>query len=136
MIVVAPCSRVAAISDSEEKLGELSCCPTTSVPRCPKLAPGPLGPSALSPFGPATTLVWDEARSRSSLTHQPAHRDGCCTPTELAAFQRWIESGGGVMTTAGYPSDEMSEVANVNRLSNALGVGYSTDAGARAFLQG
>jgi hypothetical protein len=48
------------------------------------------------------------------------------SPDEAAAFQRWIEAGGGVMTTAGYLQDEVTEVANVNRLLAPFGVGYST----------
>lgn len=45
---------------------------------------------------------------------------------EVAAFQRWVRAGGGVMTTAGYTADEASEVVNVNRLLAPLGAGYST----------
>jgi hypothetical protein len=45
---------------------------------------------------------------------------------EVAAFQRWVEHGGGVMTTIGYTGDEASEVVNVNRLLAPLGMAYST----------
>jgi hypothetical protein len=45
---------------------------------------------------------------------------------EVAAFQRWVEHGGGVMTTIGYTADEASEVVNVNRLLAPFGMGYST----------
>lgn len=45
---------------------------------------------------------------------------------EVAAFKRWVERGGGVMTTIGYTADEASEVVNVNRLLAPLGMAYST----------
>lgn len=45
---------------------------------------------------------------------------------EVAAFERWVEAGGGVMTTIGYAGDEASEVVNVNRLLAPLGMAYST----------
>jgi uncharacterized membrane protein len=45
---------------------------------------------------------------------------------EVAAFERWVRKGGGVMTTIGYTSNEASEVVNVNRLLAPLGMGYST----------
>jgi hypothetical protein len=45
---------------------------------------------------------------------------------EVAAFSRWLSRGGGVMTTAGYTSDEAKEVANVNRLLAPFAMGYST----------
>jgi hypothetical protein len=44
---------------------------------------------------------------------------------EVAAFQRWVERGGGVMTTIGYTGDEASEVVNVNRLLAPFGMAYS-----------
>jgi len=48
------------------------------------------------------------------------------SPDEVAAFQRWVTRGGGVMTTAGYTGDEAAEVANVNRLLAPMGAAYST----------
>ena len=44
---------------------------------------------------------------------------------EAAAFQAWVESGGGVMTTIGYTNDEAREVENVNRLLRGVGMSYS-----------
>jgi hypothetical protein len=45
---------------------------------------------------------------------------------EVAAFERWVRAGGGVMTTIGYRDDKALEVVNVNRLLAPLGMGYST----------
>jgi hypothetical protein len=45
---------------------------------------------------------------------------------EVAAFERWVRGGGGVMTTIGYTPDEAKEVENVNRLLAPLGSAYST----------
>jgi hypothetical protein len=45
---------------------------------------------------------------------------------EVAAFERWVRAGGGVMTTIGYTSDEDKEVANVNRLLAPFGLAYSS----------
>jgi hypothetical protein len=45
---------------------------------------------------------------------------------EVAAFERWVRAGGGVMTTIGYRDDETNEVSNVNRLLAPFGMGYST----------
>jgi hypothetical protein len=46
--------------------------------------------------------------------------------TEVAAFQGWVQAGGGVMTTIGYAGNEAAEVVNVNRLLASVGMGYST----------
>jgi hypothetical protein len=46
-------------------------------------------------------------------------------PDEVAAFERWVRAGGGVMTTIGYTGDEAAEVVNINRLLLPFGVGYS-----------
>jgi hypothetical protein len=54
----------------------------------------------------------------------PAHH--AFTDAEVAAFSAWVQNGGGVMTTIGYYGDEASEVENVNRLLQPLGLGYST----------
>jgi hypothetical protein len=54
----------------------------------------------------------------------PAHH--AFSDAEVAAFQRWVEHGGGVMTTIGYTADEAKEVVNVNRLLAPLGMAYST----------
>ena len=53
----------------------------------------------------------------------PAHH--AFSDAEVAAFQRWVERGGGVMTTTGYTSDEARENMNVNRLLAPFGIGYS-----------
>ncbi|HKU40215.1 MAG TPA: hypothetical protein VJR89_18775, partial [Polyangiales bacterium] len=55
----------------------------------------------------------------------PAHH--AFSDAEVAAFRRWVEAGGGVMTTIGYTSDETREVENVNRLIAPLGVAYATN---------
>ncbi|MCU0664734.1 MAG: hypothetical protein MUC50_20725 [Myxococcota bacterium] len=47
---------------------------------------------------------------------------------EIAALQDWVRSGGGLMTTIGYQSDEAAEVQNVNRLLAPLGVRYQSEA--------
>lgn len=52
----------------------------------------------------------------------PAHH--AFSADEAAAFARWIEAGGGVMTTIGYTSDEGKEVVNVNQLLAPFGQGY------------
>jgi hypothetical protein len=54
----------------------------------------------------------------------PAHH--AFSDAEVAAFQRWVEHGGGVMTTIGYTADEANELVNVNRLLAPLGMAYST----------
>jgi hypothetical protein len=54
----------------------------------------------------------------------PAHHT--FSDDEVAAFERWVRRGGGVMTTIGYTGAESSEEVNVNRLLAPLGMGYST----------
>lgn len=78
----------------------------------------------LRPF--QVIVILYAATSRLDANGQTLEAHHAFSPEEAAAFQRWIEAGGGVMTTAGYLPDEVSEVANVNRLVNAFGVGYST----------
>ena len=48
------------------------------------------------------------------------------TADEVAAFERWVRRGGGVMTTIGYTANEAAEVENVNRLLAPFEAGYST----------
>jgi hypothetical protein len=50
------------------------------------------------------------------------------TDAEASVFQRWVENGGGAMTTIGYSGDEAQEVVNVNRLLTTVGMAYSTTA--------
>jgi hypothetical protein len=54
----------------------------------------------------------------------PAHHD--FSAEEVAAFERWVRAGGGVLTTIGYRADEAREVVNVNRLLAPFGMAYST----------
>jgi len=44
---------------------------------------------------------------------------------EVAALQRWVEHGGGLMTTSGYSADAAREIVNVNRLLMPFGMAYS-----------
>ncbi len=44
---------------------------------------------------------------------------------EVAALEKWVRAGGGVMTTIGYQGDEAAEVENVNRLLAPFNLGYS-----------
>lgn len=78
----------------------------------------------LRPF--QVIFVLYAADSRLDANGQTLEAHHAFSADEAAAFQRWIEAGGGVMTTAGYLSDEVAEVANVNRLLQPFGVGYST----------
>jgi len=48
------------------------------------------------------------------------------SPDEVAAFERWVSRGGGVLTTTGYSGDEQHEVENVNRLLAPFSLGYVT----------
>lgn len=65
-------------------------------------------------------------------TNQLRHRGHMLGPhhafssDEVAAFERWVRGGGGVMTTIGYTAEEAAEVVNVNRLLAPFGLGYST----------
>jgi hypothetical protein len=78
----------------------------------------------LQPFQVIVVLYAATSRLDANGQTLQAHHE--FSADEAAAFQRWIRAGGGVMTTAGYLSDEVSEVANVNRLLQPFGVGYST----------
>jgi uncharacterized membrane protein len=64
----------------------------------------------------------------SSLKHRGRTLDAqhAFSDEEIAAFERWVRGGGGMMTTIGYTEDEAAEVANVNRLLAPFGLGYST----------
>lgn len=66
--------------------------------------------------------------STVALDAQGQHLDAhhAFSSDEAAAFQRWVEAGGGVMTTIGYAGWEVPEVENVNVLLAPLGMGYST----------
>jgi hypothetical protein len=44
---------------------------------------------------------------------------------EVAALQRWVQHGGGLMTTSGYSADAAREIVNVNRLLAPFGMAYS-----------
>lgn len=56
----------------------------------------------------------------------PAHHQ--FSDEEIAALEKWVRAGGGLMTTIGYQDDEASEVENVNRLLDPLGVRYHHEA--------
>jgi len=84
-----------------------------------------LTPDLLRPFQILVVLYVDvvDAESTSGVI-TPAHH--AFTDAEAAAFQEWVANGGGVMTTIGYMGTETTEVVNVNRLLNPLGLGYSS----------
>jgi hypothetical protein len=63
-----------------------------------------------------------KTRGRTLTAHHAVSDD------EVAALERWVRSGGGVMTTIGYTEDEANEVVNVNRLLAPFDLGYSTTA--------
>lgn len=46
--------------------------------------------------------------------------------SEIAALERWVRAGGGVMTTTGYTWNEAVEQENVNLLLAPFGMSYST----------
>ena len=48
------------------------------------------------------------------------------TDAEVAAFERFVRAGGGVITTSGYAADQAKDVTNVNKLLAPFGLGYST----------
>ena len=60
--------------------------------------------------------------NRMAAAHHPF------SDAEANAFQTWVESGGGAMTTIGYFGNEAEEVVNVNRLLATVGMAYSTTA--------
>jgi len=66
--------------------------------------------------------VGSRAVTANGRTIEPYH---AFTADEIAALNRWVRAGGGLMTTTGY-DDENSEVTNMNLLLNPLGAGYST----------
>ena len=65
----------------------------------------------------------NEASNDGGVT-APAHH--AFSDQEVSAFQSWVRSGGGVMTTIGYTGDGLIELANVNKLLASVGMGYST----------
>jgi hypothetical protein len=78
----------------------------------------------LQPFQIVVVLYASTSALSGNNKNLPAHHT--FSDAEIAAFQRWVERGGGVMTTIGYTGDEASEVVNVNRLLAPLGMAYST----------
>lgn len=62
-----------------------------------------------------------EIKQNGSTPAHHAFSDG-----ETGAFDAWLRSGGGVMTTIGYTDNEAKEVENVNLLLAKVGMGYST----------
>jgi hypothetical protein len=85
-----------------------------------------LTPELLAPFQIIVTLHVSTVEVSRGMVMVPANH--AYSPEEAAAFQGWVESGGGAMTTIGYTSDESNEVANVNLLLGTVGMGYSTTA--------
>lgn len=77
----------------------------------------------LEPFQVIVVLYASTTQLRGNGRTLPAHH--AFTAEEVAAFERWVRNGGGVMTTIGYTSDEAAEVENVNRLLAPFGSGYS-----------
>lgn len=68
----------------------------------------------------AATIELNGTNGRKLAAHHAFSAD------EVAVLARWVQSGGGVMSTAGYYYDEAKEVENVNRLLAPFGMGYST----------
>lgn len=77
----------------------------------------------LAPFQVIVVLHVDTTSVSNDDRTAAAHHE--FSADEATAFGAWVEAGGGVMTTIGYTGDEAAEVANVNRLLNTLGMGYS-----------
>lgn len=77
----------------------------------------------LAPFNVVVVLHVDTTAVSNGDRMAAAHH--AFSDDEAAAFGRWVEGGGGVMTTIGYTGDEAAEVVNVNRLLAAVGMGYS-----------
>ena len=85
-----------------------------------------LTPELLAPLQVIVVLHVDTTEVVNGDVRTPAHH--AFSDEEVAAFKAWLEAGGGVMTTIGYTGNETAEVANVNRLLGAVGVGYSPTA--------
>jgi hypothetical protein len=88
------------------------------------LADKPLTDELLKPYQVIVVLdvaTMDGVGNGFTLTPHHVFSD-----QEVAAFERWVRAGGGVMTTIGYRDDKALEVVNVNRLLAPLGMGYST----------
>jgi hypothetical protein len=77
----------------------------------------------IAPLNVIVSLHVDTVEVSNQGVTAPAHH--AFSDSEVAAFQAWVRAGGGVMTTIGYTNDEASEVENVNRLLNSIGMGYS-----------
>lgn len=80
----------------------------------------------LAPFQVIVVLHVDTVAVQNDSNMAMAAAHHAFTDAEAAAFQGWLENGGGVMTTIGYAADEAAEVVNVNRLLATAGTGYST----------
>jgi hypothetical protein len=64
---------------------------------------------------------WEEAASNVQLPANHSFDDD-----EVAALERWVHAGGGLLATAAYRANEAAEVVNVNRLLKPFGMGFST----------
>lgn len=83
-----------------------------------------LTPELLAPFQVVVSL--HVATVSVGNRNRMAAANHAYSDAEVAAFQGWVQAGGGVMTTIGYTGDEAAEVVNVNRLLGSVGMGYST----------
>ena len=83
-----------------------------------------LSEELLKPYQVIILLDVAPTRDDAGVGILPAHH--VFSDAEVAAFQAWVQAGGGVMTTSGYRADEATEVTNVNRLLAPFGMGYST----------
>jgi hypothetical protein len=85
-----------------------------------------LTPDLLRPFQVLVSLHVGTMAVSGTHGMTPAHHP--FSATEASAFQTWVQSGGGAMTTIGYYNDEAAEVVNVNMLLSPIGMGYSLNA--------
>jgi hypothetical protein len=83
-----------------------------------------LTPELLAPFEVVVLLHVADTTDVSS-NGVTAHKHHAFSSDEIAAFDGWVQKGGGMMSTIGYTGDEASEVTNVNLLLAPLGMGYS-----------
>jgi hypothetical protein len=78
----------------------------------------------LAPYQVLIVLDVAPFESLSNNVAVPAHHT--FDAQEVAALERWVRAGGGLLTTSGYRHDEAREVTNVNRLLQPFGMAYST----------
>jgi hypothetical protein len=83
-----------------------------------------LSDALLQPF--EVLIVLDVATMDIGGNGITLHANHAFSDAEVAALQRWVQAGGGMLTTTGYSADEAKEVVNVNRLLTPFGMAYST----------